>query len=72
MTTTNGKYQRHLQIEGKECVIHYDGVAYWVMLRASRLTKGNPLALARNENQQQAIAVATEALRLAAKRGTEL
>jgi len=53
-------------------VIHYDGVAYWVMLRASRLTKGNPLALARNEDQQQAIALATEALRLAAKRGTEL
>jgi hypothetical protein len=57
--TTNGKFVKKITIEGRRCVVDYDGVAYWVLLR------GINLALSRNENEQRAIELAAQVLRRA-------
>jgi hypothetical protein len=55
-------FHKKLMIENQRSVIARDASAYHVFLH------GTDLLLSRNENEQRAIEIATEALRLAAKR----
>jgi hypothetical protein len=55
-------FHKKLMIENQRCVIARDASAYYVFLRET------DHLLSRDEDEQRAIEIATEALRLAAKR----